>query len=76
MAGGGAEVVGGAKEDLQAAPAGGDADAVVEFEALIDEGGEGPAGGEDGDTAADVAGEGLDLLKGGELAVLFAGGDG
>jgi hypothetical protein len=73
---GGAEVIGWREEDLQAALAGGDADGVVEFDGFVGEGREGLARGEDGDAAANVAGEGFDLLQGGEVEFLVAGDGG
>ena len=60
---GGAEVVGGGEEELQAALAGGDGDDVEELDGLVGVGGEGLACAHDGDSAADVAGEGLDFFE-------------
>ena len=62
---GGAKVVGGGEEELEAALAGGDGDEVEEFDGLVGVGGEGLLGGHDGDSAADVAGEGFDFFEGG-----------
>ena len=38
----------------------------MELDGFVGEGREGLAGGEDGDGAAEIAGEGLDLFQGGE----------
>ncbi len=70
---GGAEVIGGREQELQAALAGGDGDDVEEFDGLVGEGGEGLLRAHDGDSAADVAGERLDVFEGGEFDLLCAG---
>ena len=62
---GGAEVVGGGEEELEAALAGGDGDDVEELDGLVGVGGKGLACAHDGDSAADVSSEGLDFFEGG-----------
>ncbi len=73
---GGAEIVGGGEDELEAALAGGDGDDVEEFDGLVGEGGEGLARAHDGDSAADVAGEGLDVFEGSEFGFFGSGGVG
>ena len=62
---GGAEVVGGGEEELEAAEASGDGDDVEELNGLVGVGGEGLACAHNGDSAADVSGEGFDFFEGG-----------
>ena len=62
--GGGAEIVIGSEDQLRAARAGGDADAIEEDGGFVDEDGVGLLCAEDGDAAADVAGERLHVFEG------------
>src|SRR6185312_5294221 len=71
---GGAEVVLWGEQELQAARAGGDGDDVEELDGFIDVGREGFARTEDGDSAANVAGEGFDFFERGQFG--FAGSAG
>ena len=59
---GGAEVVVGAENELRAARSGGDADLVEEDGGFVDVDGIGPSCAEEGDAAADVAGERLHVF--------------
>ncbi len=73
---GGAEVVGGAEDELGAAGAGGDADLVEEDGGFVDVDGIGLSCAEEGDAAADVAGERLHVFERGHLGFAEAGGAG
>ena len=48
----------------------------MEFDGLIRIGGKGLARAHDGDSAADIAGEGLDFFEGGEFGLFCSGGVG
>src|SRR6202011_1907196 len=71
---GGAQVVRRREHDLHAAMAGGDGDAVEELDCLVGVGGVRLLCAEDGDAAADVAGERLHVLERGHLCLAYAGG--
>ena len=63
----------GGEEDLHAALPGGDGDGVPELDGEVDEDGELFASAEDGDAAADVAGEGCDFLEGNHVDFAVTG---
>ena len=72
----GAEIVGWGEDELDAAKPGGDADDVEEFDGLVGKGGKGLARSHDGDSAADVAGEGLDVFEGSEFGFFGSSSEG